>query len=291
MRGALASEIDQLSRCGPGGVGGGGEEDNLVARRIRSDEDLDLALIRLLRQAISVHIRSDPDRLSSEGGLTYSGTMAAEGVDNVDVYCADVVERMGEDARGVTHLALSNALDLRVRIIYLDRAAGADLLAHDFPDDGAERDVTVLLKPGHYDILYERPRWGCPSCTTRNSPTRRVCEACGRSNESMVHRFTPGDRIMLMPKKKGKKKKGKAPATMPGYVVEYVNGGGGVIVNLDKWDDPMKMSKPVQESQLSPYAAGSGDSKVVRPKVAAPAAPRQGQPPGRGGGGGGGGGG
>lgn len=41
---------------------------------------------------------------------------------------------------------------------------GGALREHDYPDDGAVRQVTVLLKPGHYEILYSR-RHAAPEAT------------------------------------------------------------------------------------------------------------------------------
>lgn len=53
-------------------------------------------------------------------------------------------------------IAMSSALGTGVRVRYMDRGAGTEVTAHDFPE-GAIPSVHLLYRPGHYDILY--PWW------------------------------------------------------------------------------------------------------------------------------------
>jgi ubiquitin thioesterase protein OTUB1 len=85
-------------------------------------------------------------------------------------FCQTSVEPMGEESDHVHITALTDALGVPVRIVYLDRSGGSsedslEINHHDFlPEsdpDVAESDnksdlLTLLYRPGHYDILYRR---------------------------------------------------------------------------------------------------------------------------------------
>ena len=49
--------------------------------------------------------------------------------------------------------ALTTALDVPVRVEYMDRGEGGKVNHHDFPD-GSMPSIHVLYRPGHYDLLY-----------------------------------------------------------------------------------------------------------------------------------------
>lgn len=91
----------------------------------------------------------------------------------VEQFCKSSVEPMGEESDHVHITALSDALGVPVRIVYLDRSscdsAGVSVNHHDFipaagelPDatDGVSEtmnpNITLLYRPGHYDILYPK---------------------------------------------------------------------------------------------------------------------------------------
>lgn len=76
---------------------------------------------------------------------------------------------MGEESDHVHIIALSDALGVPIRIVYLDSSVGdggknVEVNSHDFtpsesplPDREKMKPLVVLLyRPGHYDILYER---------------------------------------------------------------------------------------------------------------------------------------
>ncbi|PKU75085.1 ubiquitin thioesterase otubain-like [Dendrobium catenatum] len=84
---------------------------------------------------------------------------------SVDQFCKSSVEPMGEECDHVHIIALSDALGVAIRVVYLDRSScdkGALAVNHhDFvptasADESTEPFVTLLYRPGHYDILYRR---------------------------------------------------------------------------------------------------------------------------------------
>lgn len=63
------------------------------------------------------------------------------------------VEPMYRESDHMHAIALTSALKVGVRVIYLDRGE-ATPPAHDFPE-GCPPSVNLLYRPGHYDVLYE----------------------------------------------------------------------------------------------------------------------------------------
>lgn len=55
-------------------------------------------------------------------------------------------------------MALTRALDVAVKIEYLDGRAvpGKPLPHHVLPDESLTPRVTLLYRPGHYDVLIDR---------------------------------------------------------------------------------------------------------------------------------------
>lgn len=92
----------------------------------------------------------------------------------VEQFCKSSVEPMGEESDHVHITALSDALGVPVRVVYLDRSScdsgGVSVNHHDFipaPGDSANHSgscfktkidpmITLLYRPGHYDILYSK---------------------------------------------------------------------------------------------------------------------------------------
>lgn len=96
-------------------------------------------------------------------------------------FCKASVEPMGEESDHIHITALSDALGVPIRVVYLDRsscdAANPTVNYHDFipssnprgaiseQQDSIESSarqqtkpfITLLYRPGHYDILY--PKW------------------------------------------------------------------------------------------------------------------------------------
>lgn len=63
------------------------------------------------------------------------------------------VEPMYKESDHIHIIAMSTALGTGVRVRYMDRGAGTEVTAHDFPE-GSTPAVHLLYRPGHYDILY-----------------------------------------------------------------------------------------------------------------------------------------
>lgn len=76
-----------------------------------------------------------------------------EGERTVIEFCHQEVEPMYKESDHIHIIAMSTALNTGVRVRYMDRGAGTEVTAHDFPE-GSTPAVHLLYRPGHYDILY-----------------------------------------------------------------------------------------------------------------------------------------
>ncbi|KAF7989929.1 hypothetical protein HCN44_008603 [Aphidius gifuensis] len=76
-----------------------------------------------------------------------------EGGRTVVEFCHQEVEPMYKESDHIHIIAMSTALNTGVRVRYMDRGAGTEVTAHDFPE-GSTPAVHLLYRPGHYDILY-----------------------------------------------------------------------------------------------------------------------------------------
>jgi ubiquitin thioesterase protein OTUB1 len=52
-------------------------------------------------------------------------------------------------------IALTNAFNTPVGIIYLDRTDQDKVTVHNFPEDCPNSGINILYRPGHYDIIYK----------------------------------------------------------------------------------------------------------------------------------------
>lgn len=76
-----------------------------------------------------------------------------EGGRTVKEFCSQEVEPMSKESDHIHIIALTNALGAGIRVAYLDRGEGGKINCHDFPE-GCAPQITLLYRPGHYDILY-----------------------------------------------------------------------------------------------------------------------------------------
>lgn len=111
------------------------------------------------------------------GDMMISMYVCPQGITDMSVeeFCAKCVDPMGEESDHIQLVALTNALQIPVRVIYLDNSASpmgpmeSDKQApslkadtHDFtPNNNGEASMNdiqihLLYRPGHYDILYMR---------------------------------------------------------------------------------------------------------------------------------------
>nr|CAG4641070.1 EOG090X0AE1 [Eulimnadia texana] len=75
-----------------------------------------------------------------------------EGDKTMKEFCQQEVEPMYRESDHLHAIALTSALQIGIRIVYLDRGESSPP-AHHFPD-GCTPAVIMLYRPGHYDILY-----------------------------------------------------------------------------------------------------------------------------------------
>ncbi|KAI6189877.1 Ubiquitin thioesterase [Aphelenchoides bicaudatus] len=79
-----------------------------------------------------------------------------EGGQTLDQFCREEVEPMWKDCDHLTIIGLVNAIDVPVRIEYVDQSQAPNGgWHHDFPED-REPQLFFLYRPGHYDILYKK---------------------------------------------------------------------------------------------------------------------------------------
>ncbi|XP_077229661.1 ubiquitin thioesterase otubain-like protein [Tasmannia lanceolata] len=91
----------------------------------------------------------------------------------VDQFCKSSVEPMGEESDHVHITALSDALGVPIRVVYLDRSScdssgNVNINHHDFLPATSDPQnattglstgapfITLLYRPGHYDVLYPK---------------------------------------------------------------------------------------------------------------------------------------
>jgi ubiquitin thioesterase protein OTUB1 len=115
-----------------------------------------------LRILTAMHLKSDPDRFLPylEGSLfdTYSNTSSNNNMDDIiSSFCRLEVEPMGKECGMVQVIALAEALGVRVKIEYVD---GHDVIptTHTVGPEDSKIILTLLYRPGHYDILYKETK-------------------------------------------------------------------------------------------------------------------------------------
>lgn len=74
-------------------------------------------------------------------------------------FCKTEVEPMYKESDHIHVVAITSALQVCTRIIYMDRGSSTDAVnAHDFNklDSSTEPKIHLLYRPGHYDVVYLR---------------------------------------------------------------------------------------------------------------------------------------
>jgi len=101
-------------------------------------------LVVYLRLLVSGHLQKEADFFMN----------FVDGGRSVKEFCSQEVEPMGKEADHIHIIALTAVLDTPVRVEYMDRGESKSVNAHDFPE-GSSPCVSLLYRPGHYDILYK----------------------------------------------------------------------------------------------------------------------------------------
>lgn len=98
-----------------------------------------------MRLLTAVHLKSDPDRFVHflEGDYF-----------DIATFCQREVEPMGKECGMVQVLALAEYMGVKVDIEYLD-GRDAKTTKHSFGSEDSKTTLTLLYRPGHYDILYK----------------------------------------------------------------------------------------------------------------------------------------
>ena len=103
------------------------------------------------RVLTGTQLKSDPDRF-----LPY----LEDGSLDVFSFCQKSVEPMGVECTMVQVLALAEIFEVQVKIEYLDGRditnSNSKLMQHQFGPEHAKTSLTLLYRPGHYDILYPK---------------------------------------------------------------------------------------------------------------------------------------
>merc|ERR1712227_628769 len=110
-----------------------------------NDEGMSNYLVVFLRLLTSKQLQLE--------GEFYQNFM--EGGRSVAEFCNTEVEPMYKESDHIHIIGLTAAAKLGVRVIYLDRGSGDEVVHHDFPED-SQPEIHVLYRPGHYDVLYPK---------------------------------------------------------------------------------------------------------------------------------------
>jgi len=118
-------------------------------------------VVMLLRLLVSCEIQSEQEFFAP-----FVMGMSDECL-SVEMFCEKMVEPMGVESDHIHIVALQRALQVPIRVLYLDNSMGvavgstpdseSAVTCHDFlPDERPPSAPTVhiLYRPGHYDILY-----------------------------------------------------------------------------------------------------------------------------------------
>jgi len=138
--------------------------DTLYAIKNGAIEDVDFLLSRFqtdeISNAIVVHFRFMTSAYLQLHKDDYYPFIMDYG--SMERFCAQEVESIGRESEEIHIIALTKALRVAVQVVYLDGNPNATVCNHhDFvPDNardiGQDNPITLLYRPGHYDILYRR---------------------------------------------------------------------------------------------------------------------------------------
>mmetsp|Transcript_11099 Transcript_11099/g.27221 ORF Transcript_11099/g.27221 Transcript_11099/m.27221 type:complete len:327 (-) Transcript_11099:12-992(-) len=101
------------------------------------------------RLVISCHLQQNAERFAPFMGIFESSP--EETLREVRAYCQREVEPLEREVEQIEIIALTEALNVGLRIEHMDASQGEGN-HHDFPE-GADCEVFLLYRPGHYDVL------------------------------------------------------------------------------------------------------------------------------------------
>ncbi|XP_023245493.1 ubiquitin thioesterase otubain-like isoform X2 [Copidosoma floridanum] len=122
---------------------GTAEDGSAELHKLFNDQGFSDYVVVYLRLITSGQLQKEKDFYQNfiEGGRT------------VEEFCHQETEPMYKESDHIHIIAMSSALGTCIRVRYMDRTAGTEVVAHDFPE-GSIPTVHLLYRPNHYDILY-----------------------------------------------------------------------------------------------------------------------------------------
>ena len=124
-----------------------------------------------LRLITATYMKQDPDRflpfvLSIALNHHDDNETSTMMICDIHQFCSKYIEPMGQECEHVQVLALAEAFQINVTVVYLDGhpsppgsnddATASQLQHHQFGPETSPIRLTLLYRPGHYDILYEK---------------------------------------------------------------------------------------------------------------------------------------
>lgn len=123
-------------------------EENMTSEELQTnifcDSGLSDYMVVFLRLMVSCYLQ-----MNSEFYISF----ISEEYQTMKDFCSHEVEPMYRESDHIHIIALTNAIQVPVGVIYLDRNEGQDQATqHNFPDD-SQPSISILYRPGHYDII------------------------------------------------------------------------------------------------------------------------------------------
>lgn len=117
---------------------------NVLDQVVFSDPSVDGYLIAFMRCCCGSFLKQHADEFQP---------ILPDGFSSIDAFVRTEVDPMFKDCEYMQVVALSKAMNVRLKIVYLDQSDGPPTV-HEFGDPACDAEVVMLYKPGHYDLLY-----------------------------------------------------------------------------------------------------------------------------------------
>jgi ubiquitin thioesterase protein OTUB1 len=145
------------------------EASTLFHERMNEENSISDYCTWYLRLITATYMKQDPDRflpfilsITSTLDDTSDSSMM---ICDIHQFCSKYIEPMGQECEHVQVLALAEAFQIHVTVVYLDGRQSqstnyddgtSSLQHHQFGPDKSQIRLTLLYRPGHYDILYKK---------------------------------------------------------------------------------------------------------------------------------------
>ncbi|CAD7961091.1 unnamed protein product [Amoebophrya sp. A25] len=201
--------------------------------RFLVDSSLDKCLVSVVRRFVGQCVtETQNDRIQDFGTLAELLTMAL-GHESVEAFLEQEVLKDGVEAMDVVQIVAPKALQCQTHILQLDRNLaenGMPTIYH-YPETssaGADEkacwpDVTLLFKPGHYDILYPSEIAKCIVEVQEHGLLKKLrepwtCVVCmaDETTEESIQRPWPCEHGICQPCQDGMREAGQSLDLCPG---------------------------------------------------------------------------